>query len=304
MAVHAHPDDETLTSGALLSSAVRAGRPATVVTCTRGERGEVIGAAQHALEGDGPALGRHREIEIAAAMTALGGVDQVFLDALPGPATRYVDSGMAWVEGLSHAGAAAELPPGALVAAELDETAGRLATWLAVRAPELLVTYEPGGGYGHPDHIRTHQIVLRAVELLGDDAPALAFAVSSAQELRAAYRALANDPTVAALIDAHRDPALVATREGPLTLPDGTLPVMAREAVPPGFAVPVAPVRAQVLAALAAHATQVQAVTALDLPEALGCYALSNGALAPVLPVERYQWADPARTVPQPYAVA
>nr|WP_276581821.1 PIG-L family deacetylase [Cellulomonas sp. RIT-PI-Y] len=304
VAVHAHPDDETLTSGALLATAAAAGLPATVVTCTRGERGEVIGAEHHALEGDGPALARHREAEIATAMRALGGAAQVFLDQLPGPDRRYVDSGMAWIDGLSAAGAAADLPEGALVAAELDETAGRLAAWLRERRPDLLVADEPGGGYGHPDHLRAHRIVLRATELLGDDAPALAWAVDDAAELRSARSALAEDPLVAQLIAEHAAPS--TTRQGPFSLPDptGVLPAMARTAPGAGFTVPVAPVRSALLAALAAHATQVQAVTALDGPAVVGCYALSNGALAPVLPVERYEWADPERTAPVPAAQA
>lgn len=309
MAVHAHPDDETLTSGVLLSAAVAAGVPATVITCTRGERGEVIGPLHDVLEGDGPALARHREQEIAAAMTALGGVEQEFLDRLPGPVVSYVDSGMAWVAVSSQAGAAARIPVDALVAADLDAQAQRLADWLRDRNPDLLVTYEPGGGYGHPDHVRTHQIVMRAVESLGAQAPAVAWAVDAADEVRAAQRALAEDPRVADLIVAHADPALAATRQGPLSLPDpeGPLPAMARTAPAAGFTLPF---RAQVLTALAAHATQVQAVTALSGPRAAGCYALSNGVIAPVLPVERYVWADPARTVDldwadsQPEAVA
>ncbi|MBW0253823.1 PIG-L deacetylase family protein [Cellulomonas sp. PS-H5] len=85
LAVHAHPDDETLSTGALLATWAAAGLPATVVTCTRGERGEVIGARWAALEGDGEALARHRERELAAAVASLGAT-QHFLDALPLPA--------------------------------------------------------------------------------------------------------------------------------------------------------------------------------------------------------------------------
>lgn len=292
--MHAHPDDETLTSGVLLSTAVAVGLPATVITCTRGERGEVIGTAHRTLEGDGPGLAAHRESEIAAAMRALGGVEQHFLDALPGPAARYVDSGMAWLDG-ARAGAAADLPADALVGADLDEAAGRLAALLRTERPRLVVTYEPGGGYGHPDHVRTHVIVRRAVELLGARSPALAVAITDAGRWRAGMRALTGSPTVRDLIARHADPALVATRQGPFTVPDpdGALPVMAREHPSSGFAVATAPVRNQVLAALSAHATQVQAVTALDEPDVLGCYALSNGALAPVLPEERYEWMTP-----------
>lgn len=340
LAVHAHPDDETLSTGALLATWAAAGLPATVVTCTRGERGEVIGAAPAALEGDGPALAGHRESEIAAAVSALGAT-QVFLDRLP-PAdlaeraadvpsgtvegtsaahsargahgARYEDSGMAWV-GTGQAGAAGEVPAGALVAVPLEEAAGRLAGLLRARRPDLVVTYEPGGGYGHPDHVRAHAITMRAVELATGEgahadagpggageprrAPAVAWAVAPAVALRAGYAALASDPGARAVLAAAADDRR-ATREGPLSLPDpdGPLPSVATDE-PADLVVDVRPVRDRVLAALRAHATQVQAVTPLDHPDAAGCYALSNLVLAPLLPTESYAWA-PGRAPARP----
>lgn len=297
LAVHAHPDDETLATGALLATWAAAGLPATVVTCTRGERGEVIGAPLAALEGDGPALAAHREREVAAAVAALG-AEQVFLDTLPGPGpgpadVRYEDSGMAWL-GTGQAGAAAELPPRALVGVPLDEAAGRLAGLLRARRPDLVVTYEPGGGYGHPDHVRAHALTMRAVELAAATdgwVPAVAWAVAPVAALRAGYAALATDPAARAVL-AERADDRRATRESPLALPDpdGPLPSLATDA-PVDLDVPVAPVRDRVLAALRAHATQVQAVRALDGPAAVACYALSNLVLAPVLPRESYRWA-------------
>lgn len=318
VAVHAHPDDETLTSGALLATWATAGLPVLVVTCTRGEQGEVIGPLRDLLEGDPAALGAHRETEIAAAMAALGGVEQVFLDRLPaddaGAAThvRYADSGMAWA-GTGRAQTVPELPEHAFVGADLDEAATRLAGLLVGRRPDLVVTYEPGGGYGHPDHVRAHQVTRRAVEMLPpDDRPALAWAVVPAAGLRAGYRVLAGHPGVVALVAEHADPALRATRQGPLTLPDpdGALPAAARADLGAGLAVDVAPVLDPVLAALRAHATQVQAVADLrgvGGPSAeddlVACCALSNGALAPVLATERYVWAPghlPSRRLPVP----
>ena len=319
LAVHAHPDDETLSTGALLATWAAAGLPATVVTCTRGERGEVIGAPLAALEGDGPALARHRERELADAVAALGAT-QVFLDTLPLPAdlaevdpgaggggsgARYEDSGMAWV-GAGRAGAAGEVPARALVAVPLDVAAGRLAGLLRERRPDLVVTYEPGGGYGHPDHVRAHAITMRAVELAvaaaADGwAPAVAWAVAPAAVLRAGYAALATDPGARAVLAAAADDRR-STREAPLALPDpaGALPSVATDA-PVDLAVDVLPVRDRVLAALRAHATQVQAVTPLDPPDAVACYALSNLVLAPVLPTESYIWAPggaPAAPLP------
>lgn len=350
--MHAHPDDETLTSGALLATWAAAGLPATVVTCTRGERGEVIGAALAHLEGDGPALAAHRETELARAVAALGAT-QHFLDTLPAPArpaecpdgplsgvrgtasaghsvpqaARYEDSGMAWV-GTGLAGAADEVPAGAFVRVPLDEAAGRLAGLLRRLRPALVVTYEPGGGYGHPDHVRAHEVTVRAVELAGDPAwpgasgepawpggaaerdqpgragerdqpggagepwvPAVAWAVQDPDALRAGYAALADDPDVREVLAAAADDRR-ATRESPLALPDpgGPLPSVVTAGAP-DLLVPVAPVRDRLLAALRAHATQVQAVRPLAHPAAVACLALSNLTLEPVLPVEAYRWA-------------
>ncbi|WP_454051266.1 PIG-L family deacetylase [Cellulomonas sp. Marseille-Q8402] len=306
LAVHAHPDDETLSTGALLATWAAAGLPATVVTCTRGERGEVIGAPLAHLEGDGPALAAHREHEVAAAVRALG-ADHAFLDALPlagsARAVRYEDSGMAWV-GTGRAGAAADLPPRAFVGVPVDEAAARLAQLIRDRRPDLVVTYEPGGGYGHPDHVRAHDVTARAVELAADVVtPAVAWAVAPAPALRAGYAALAADPGARAVLAAHADDRRT-TRAGPLVLPDpaGPLPSVAVDG-PVDLQVDARAVRDRVLAALRAHATQVQAVTALDHPDAVACYALSNLVLAPVLPQESYRWAPgraPAAPLPLP----
>jgi N-acetyl-1-D-myo-inositol-2-amino-2-deoxy-alpha-D-glucopyranoside deacetylase len=195
LAVHAHPDDETLSTGGLLATFAAAGRPVCVVTCTRGERGEVIalpGTTSEGLaglEGDGPALGVHRETELASALARLGdGVDGVvqhaFLDTLALPDSRltketptsdrsgevrYEDSGMTWVAP-GVAGPAPDSPPTAFARVPLDESAGRLAGLVRARRPAVVATYEPGGGYGHPDHIRAHQVTVRALELAADPA--------------------------------------------------------------------------------------------------------------------------------------
>ncbi|WP_129338147.1 PIG-L family deacetylase [Cellulomonas endophytica] len=303
--VHAHPDDETLATGALLATWAAAGRDALVVSCTRGERGEVIGAPLAHLEGDGPALARHREGELAAALAALGARGR-FLDALPlpggdgegpgGPAAggaRYEDSGMVWT-GSARAGAAAVLPPRAFVGVPLDEAAGRLAGLLRRERPAVVATYDPEGGYGHPDHVRAHAVTMRALALVappdaGDLRPVVLWAAQAEDEVRAARAALA-DPAVRAALPA-------AARALPSAGPDDERPPV----VVPGGAitvrVPLAPVRDRVLAALRAHATQVQAVTALDGPPPLaGAWALSNDVLAPLLAHESYRPATDAGT--------
>src|SRR5690606_29240064 len=134
-----------------------------LVTCTRGERGEVIGAELAHLEGDGPALAAHREGELAAALSSLGVARHAFLDTL-GAVRRFEDSGMAWLA-TGVAGAAAEVPDRAFVRADADDVATLLAQHLAEREPAVVVTYGPDGGYGHPDHVRAHDVAMRAVAL-------------------------------------------------------------------------------------------------------------------------------------------
>lgn len=302
LAVHAHPDDETLSTGALLATWAAAGRPVTVVTCTRGEQGEVIPADLAHLEGDGPALAAHREGELAAALASLGVDDHVFLDrvVLPdddGGPVRYADSGMAWL-GAGRAGAAGQVPPGAFVAVDVDEAAGRLAQVLRDRRPGVVVGYEPGGGYGHPDHVQAHRVMHRAVELAaGQDAaggaawrvPVVLWSVLDAGAVRAARLALRDERE-----DERQDgepSAGAASTDGPLELPDpdGDLPSAAVDRASIDLRVDVAPVLTQVLAALRAHRSQVQGVRASGA--APGRYALSNRVLTPLLADECYRFA-------------
>lgn len=297
LVVHAHPDDETLTNGALLATWAREGERTAVVTCTRGERGEVIGAELAHLEGDGPALAAHRTRELASALRALGVHQHYFLDGGAGAlrtasdvaraGDRYEDSGMAWVApGVADRGG--QIPPGAFVAVPVDVAAARLAHVIETERPAVVVTYEPGGGYGHPDHVRAQEVVDRALRMLPEESrPDLWWTVAPRSALRAARTELA--------ADAARHPARLG-RSGPLTAPDpeGELPSVA---VPDARArdartVLVRPVLDAVLAALRAHSTQIQAVRAIDGTFLVARYALSNDVLAPILPLEYYVAAD------------
>ncbi|MFC8732298.1 PIG-L family deacetylase [Luteimicrobium sp. NPDC057192] len=338
--VHAHPDDETLATGALLATWAAAGESVTVVTCTRGERGEVIDTVAHptgvgSLEGDGPALAAYRERELAGALASLGVTDHVFLDTVPLPddvaPVRYEDSGMAWVAPGIASHAAEGAPGGAFVGVSLDEAARRLVAVLRERRPAVVATYDPQGGYGHPDHVRTHEVTVRALQLLGDEqgkgagdepgpsgaaqgtpVPALWCVVQPAADVRAARRALAASAEVADLLRAR--PAGTG-----LSLPDPDEPVLppvstwwpadaptlaerlpGLEAGPGLVVVPVGPVLDRVAGALRAHATQVQAVAVTPAAEGealVGRYALSNDVLAPLLTAERYATFSP-RPVP------
>ena len=166
---HAHPDDETLATGALIAELVARGITVVLVTATRGERGEVVDGPLRTLAGTA-ALAAHREAELAAACAALGITAQHWLGmppaARPGTTTRYVDSGMRWVrEGL--AGPAHDVRPDAFSLAPLDEVAGDLAALIGQVSPDLLISYDHGGGYGHPDHLKMHEAALAAAARTG-----------------------------------------------------------------------------------------------------------------------------------------
>lgn len=166
---HAHPDDETLASGALITELVDHGARVVLVTATRGERGEVVDGPLRSLAGTA-ALASHRESELAAACRTLGVAEQFWLGtspaARPGTSTRYVDSGMRWVrEGL--AGPADDVSPGAFSLAPLDDVADDLVALIGHVSPDLVISYDHGGGYGHPDHLRMHEAAIIAARRSG-----------------------------------------------------------------------------------------------------------------------------------------
>jgi N-acetyl-1-D-myo-inositol-2-amino-2-deoxy-alpha-D-glucopyranoside deacetylase len=166
--VHAHPDDETITTGATMAVYAADGAHVTLVTCTRGEEGEIIPAELAHLASDSDdTLGDHRVGELSDAMAALGVHDHRFLDqcgADGGRERRYRDSGMAWGPD-RVAIPAPDTKDGAFARTDLDEPAGRLADVVREVRPQVLVTYDPGGGYGHPDHVQAHLVAMRAAEL-------------------------------------------------------------------------------------------------------------------------------------------
>ncbi|GAA2578091.1 N-acetyl-1-D-myo-inositol-2-amino-2-deoxy-alpha-D-glucopyranoside deacetylase [Streptomyces tubercidicus] len=154
--VHAHPDDESINNGVTMAKYAAEGALVTLVTCTLGEEGEVIPPELAALAPDrDDALGPYRARELATAMAALGVTDHRFLGG-PG---RYRDSGMM--------GAPQNDRPDAFWQAPLDEAAGALVAVIREVRPQVLVTYDPNGGYGHPDHIQAHRVAMRGAELAG-----------------------------------------------------------------------------------------------------------------------------------------
>lgn len=157
--VHAHPDDETISNGATMAAYAATGVHVTLVTCTLGEQGEVLvpDLAHLAADHDDD-LGAHRVNELATAMEALGVTDHRFL----GGAGRWRDSGMM--------GAASNDRADCFWQADLEQAVATLVEVVREVRPQVLVTYDPDGGYGHPDHIQTHRVAMRAAELAADPA--------------------------------------------------------------------------------------------------------------------------------------
>jgi N-acetyl-1-D-myo-inositol-2-amino-2-deoxy-alpha-D-glucopyranoside deacetylase len=170
--VHAHPDDESITTGGTIATLTAAGAAVTVLTCTRGELGEVIPADLQHLVGAPESLAAHRETELAAAMRALGVADHRYLGDenarwVDLPPRRYLDSGMRW--GASGAEALESLGALSLSAASMSSVTADIAAVIADVAPTAVVSYDERGGYGHPDHVRAHDAARRAAEVMGVD---------------------------------------------------------------------------------------------------------------------------------------
>jgi N-acetyl-1-D-myo-inositol-2-amino-2-deoxy-alpha-D-glucopyranoside deacetylase len=157
--VHAHPDDETIGTGAVMAKYAAEGALVTLVTCTLGEEGEILEPGLEHLAADREdGLGRHRIGELAGAMAALGVRDHRFLGG-PG---RWRDSGMM--------GTPANERPDCFWRADLDEAVRELVAVVREVRPQVVVTYDENGGYGHPDHIQAHRVAVAAFEKAGDPA--------------------------------------------------------------------------------------------------------------------------------------
>ena len=151
--VHAHPDDESINTGATMARYAAEGAQVTLVTCTLGEEGEIIPPEFADLAADRQdRLGEHRVSELAAACKALGVSDHRFL----GGAGRWRDSGMAGVSSNDR--------PGAFWQADLSEATAQLEEIIREVRPQVLVTYDDNGYYGHPDHIQAFRVAWKAFE--------------------------------------------------------------------------------------------------------------------------------------------
>ncbi|GAB3245622.1 N-acetyl-1-D-myo-inositol-2-amino-2-deoxy-alpha-D-glucopyranoside deacetylase [Kineosporia babensis] len=278
--VHAHPDDETIGNGATMAKYAAEGAQVTLVTCTRGEQGEVIPPELAHLQHP-DRLGDFRVGELAAAMTALGISDHRFLGDPTSPGrpaaavradggTVYADSGMAY----DHEGVVVPSPnppPGAFALTDVEEPAERLADLLRELKPQVVVGYEPGGGYGHPDHVHAHLVMMRGVELAavqGPDAwavPKVYWSVLPETLTRQALRLMRENSGHTGLDPDGRLPSMVVPDEQVTTAIDATAFTPAK------------------VEALRAHATQVL------LSPNDASFALSNQISQPVLGLEFYR---------------
>jgi N-acetyl-1-D-myo-inositol-2-amino-2-deoxy-alpha-D-glucopyranoside deacetylase len=248
--VHAHPDDETLATGATLARYAAEGAGVTLVTCTLGQEGEVIPPQLRHLESDrDDALAPVRAEELAAAMGALGVRDFRLLGG-----GRWRDSGMAWLAP-GIAGAGSDVHADAFVRADVDEAAAELAQVVREVRPHVVVTYDPDGGYGHPDHVHAHRVTMRAVELASSgDGSVPGWTVPRLCWVQVAQ----------SWAEAERSRVLQAAASGtlpaPLTAPDdgaGFPPTVVPDELV-GCVVDATAQRDAIVRALQAHATQVR----------------------------------------------
>jgi N-acetyl-1-D-myo-inositol-2-amino-2-deoxy-alpha-D-glucopyranoside deacetylase len=246
--VHAHPDDESIETGATMADYAAGGAGVTLVTCTLGELGEVIPPGLAHLAG-GP-LGQHRIGELAAACAALGVTDHRFL----GGRSRWRDSGMMGLPDNND--------PRCFWQADVAEAAAALAAVIREVRPQVLVTYDANGYYGHPDHIQAHRVSRAAVALAAGPAGP---AATPRWQVAKFYATAMPRSVLAGLIELgpgrpERFRQVRSVAELPFgvadsqvtTEIDGTAQLAAKTA------------------ALAAHATQIAV--------AGGCYALADGA--------------------------
>jgi N-acetyl-1-D-myo-inositol-2-amino-2-deoxy-alpha-D-glucopyranoside deacetylase len=260
--VHAHPDDESLNNGATIAHYAARGGQVHVVTCTLGEEGEVIGdrwaelAVDHADQ-----LGGYRVGELTEALRALGISAPIYL----GGAGRWRDSGMPGTATRSRQ---------RFIDADEHEAVGALVAIIREQRPHVVVTYDPMGGYGHPDHVQTHTVTTAAVAAAGTadypgepwTVPKLYWTVLARSAFKTAYDALDDD-------DLRREWKMPQLEELPFGYSDEDIDAVV-EAGPEAWAAKAA--------ALAAHATQV-----IVGPTGRVC-ALSNNLAMPILGHEHY----------------
>ncbi|MGV0806145.1 N-acetyl-1-D-myo-inositol-2-amino-2-deoxy-alpha-D-glucopyranoside deacetylase [Mycolicibacterium setense] len=252
--VHAHPDDETLTTGATIAHYAARGAEVHVVTCTLGEEGEVIGDRYAQLSVDhADQLGGYRISELTKALRALGVGEPQFLGG-PG---RWRDSGME--------GSLARKQQ-RFIDADFGEAVGELVQIIETLRPHVVVTYDPDGGYGHPDHKQAHRVTTAAVAAAADGGwtvPKFYWTVMASTAMRAGFQALRDIP---------EDWIRIDVGDVPFGYTDDQIDAVVD-------ATPQLPAK---IAAMRAHATQVTVS-----PDG-SAFALSNNLALPLIGEEHY----------------
>lgn len=272
--VHAHPDDESIGQGATMAKYVAEGVGVTLVTCTGGEMGEIlVPELAHMAHDRDDTLADQRLIELTNAMKELGVTDFRHL----GGFGKYRDSGMKW-HADGHAVAADDVHENAFWHADLTEAAADLVAVIREVRPQVMVTYDEFGGYGHPDHIQAHRVATYAAALaavpsyrpdLGEahDIAKVYWGAMSASRMRDGLRRLreAGDESTFEGMDPDNLPPFVTEDENLAAVIDGTDFIDAK------------------MRALAAHATQITT----DGP----FFALSNNLGNEVMGLEFFRLA-------------
>ncbi len=230
LALHAHPDDEVLTTGGTLAKAADAGHRVVVVTATdgslapvpRGFTGDLAQVRSAELRDSAATLGVHRVEQLGYADSGLG--PKLFPD--PPGSTRFVR-------------------------VDVDDAARAVAAIIEQERPEVMLSYDKNGGYGHPDHVYVHRVGRRAAELT----------------------------SVPRLLEAHVSPR-IARLMAPSHATIAPLPE-------PGYAVDVRPWLGVKLAALRAHRTQLESGSLMPRNNAL-LLRMPQRLLAPIMGTERF----------------
>jgi len=273
--VHAHPDDETINQGATMAKYVAEGAAVTLITCTAGEMGEIlVPELAHLAADQEDRLGEHRRTELADAMAELGVTDHRFL----GGFGTYRDSGMAWHPD-GHAIAGDVIHDNAFWRADLTEAADHLVAVIRETRPQVLVTYDQFGGYGHPDHIQAHRVAMYAAQLAAVTSYRLD--LGEPWEIAKIYWGAISESRMRAGLRALREAGDTTTFEG--MDPDGPLPhfVVGDQAL--AAVVDGAAYAERKMAALRAHRTQITVDS--------GFFALSNNLGAEVMGEEFFRLA-------------
>lgn len=264
--VHAHPDDESIGTGATMAKYVAEGAQVTLVTCTLGDEGEIlIPELAHLAAHEQDKLAGHRLEELADAMAKLGVTDYRILGGIG----AYRDSGMIGTPPNDRADS--------FWRADLLDAAKHLVRVIRETKPQVLVTYDDFGGYGHPDHIQAHRVATYAMSLaaVASFAPELGPAWQISKMYWSAFPVSIIRAGIEALKASGQDSGFAAQdpEDIPFACPDELISTV----------VDATDYVEQKFAALRAHATQISTEE--------GFFALSNNLGAQVMGFEYFRLA-------------